>query len=159
MRRGSTTQIRQPPSNRCSVALHHGAWDLSNVIGACLQHAESTVGCRLGWLSWVTDYKTDAGTDRERLIRVYAHISSGSLADQAATLAANDLRMVPMGSGLPDNELHWVRCWQESRDIAGTPVRRGFGFALDRGHEMEGWQRDHREGIEGYRGQGKRIML
>ena len=70
------------------------------------------------------------------------NISSGSLADQAATLATNGLRMVPMGSGLPDNELHWVRCWQESRDISGTPVRRGFGFALDRGHEMEGWQRD-----------------
>ena len=31
---------------------------------------------------------------------------------------------------------------QESRDIAGTPVRRGFGFALDRGLKMEGWQRD-----------------
>ena len=37
----------------------------------------------------------------------------------------------------------WIRCWQESRDVAsGVVVRRGFGFPLDRGHEMEGWQSD-----------------
>lgn len=121
-----------------------GAWDLGNVIGACLRHAESTTGRQLGWLSWVTDHKTEAGTDKERVIRVYGHISSGSLAGQEATLASNGARMVRacVGSGLSDDQLRWVRCWQESRDVAGTPVRRGFGFALDRGHEMEGWQRD-----------------
>jgi hypothetical protein len=39
-----------------------GAWDLANVIGACLDHAGLLAGCDLGWLSWVT------------VIRLLAHI-------------------------------------------------------------------------------------
>ena len=56
-----------------------GAWDLSNCVGECLAHAEETVGCGLGWLSWVADHKLDPGTAAEVYMRVYAHISLGSL--------------------------------------------------------------------------------
>ena len=56
-----------------------GAWDLSNCVGECLAHAEETVGCGLGWLSWVADHKLDPGTAAEVYMRVYAHISLSSL--------------------------------------------------------------------------------
>lgn len=149
-----------------------GAWDLANVIGACLDHAGLLAGCDLGWLSWVTvirllahihlspvrriltgphpahvrtqDHKFNAGEENEQVVRVYGHISEGSLAGQAAQLARSGVRFAPASASATGGaEREWIRCWQESRDVAsGVVVRRGFGFPLDRGHEMEGWQSD-----------------
>ena len=94
-----------------------GAWDLSNCVGECLAHAEETVGCGLGWLSWVADHKLDPGTAAEVYMRVYAHISLGSLGANRATQhshASCSLRKTA-GKSPHAERLEGCRCAQAGR--------------------------------------------
>ena len=114
-----------------------GILDVCNVMGSVLAQAESQLGLRLPWLSWLQDLADAAPEDDtgQWRIRVYGHRLSApapALAEAAPEfrwMAVEELVELEEAGSLEfgADVLRWVHMWQAEEDENGVAVTRSFG--------------------------------
>lgn len=110
------------------------------------------------WMSWITDHKENAGTEKETICRVYGHrlsaattaaISSNNanassqvmwmtMDELQAAMSADKDRQAQAGL----LKLAWIKMWKFQQDEDGNPVRRGFGVATGDAGNFINWVGD-----------------
>lgn len=115
-----------------------GILDVGNVIGSVVRQAESQLGLRLPWLSWLEDISGPAPDDEvgQWRSRVYGHRLSGSApalieaAPKHRWLTTEELAEMETAECLEDGAEvgRWLHMWQAEEDEDGRPVTRSYGL-------------------------------